>query len=132
MQYLSIYQVRKEKDLPKVYNPSYESMIIEGTKIMPNDTELTFFANGHNDKSSFLSTYIEKCTDGTKMNPLYKDLSFNKVKCADEKDIDKFIKKLNVEFYFSYYDIDIQEKNFTDTMFYTSKMILRTTLDTTK
>ena len=55
---------------------------------MPNETQLKFFANGHNDKSAFLSTYIEKCSDDAKKNPIYKGLYFNKIKCAPEKDIE--------------------------------------------
>ena len=88
MQFLSLYQIRKEKNLPEVYNPFYENLIIDGPKIMPNETQLKFFANGHNDKSAFLSTYIEKCSDDAKKNPIYKGLYFNKIKCAPEKDIE--------------------------------------------
>ena len=66
MQYISLFQIRKEKNLPEIYKPYYENVIVVGTKILPNETSLRFFANGHNNKSSFLSTYIEKCNEDTK------------------------------------------------------------------
>ena len=82
-------------------------MIIDGTKLKPNETQLKFFANGFYDKSSFLSTYIEKCNDQTKKNALYQNLVFNNVTCAPSSEIDQFVNKLNVEIFFDYHEIDI-------------------------
>ena len=117
MKYLNIYQIRKEKNLPAVYNPFYENLEFDGPKMKPNRSRLEFFANGHNNKSAFLSTYIEKCNNGTKRNPLYKGLIFNKVMCAPAEEIEKYVGKLNAEFHFEYRDIDIQERNFENTIF---------------
>ena len=37
MKYLNIFQVRKEKDIP-IYNPFHENLVIDGFKIMPNES----------------------------------------------------------------------------------------------
>ena len=117
MQYLSIFQIRKEKDLPLVYNEFYENLKIEGSKIFPNETNLRFYANGHNDQSSFVSIYIQRCHNKTKDNPLYRGLDFLNVTCASSYEIDEFVKTLNAEYYFKYKDIDIQERNESITVF---------------
>ena len=64
MKYLHIYQIRKEKNLP-IYNSFYENVIVNDTDIFPDDTLLTFYSNGHEDQSSFVSTYIERCQNNT-------------------------------------------------------------------
>ena len=69
MKYLSIYQIRKVKNIP-IYEPYYEDIVTEGTKIKPNETYLDFYANGHANHSSFLSTYIEKCSNSSNHNQL--------------------------------------------------------------
>ena len=98
----------------------------------PNETNLKFYANGFNAKSSYLSVYIEKCSDDTKQNPYYKNLSFHNIKCAKMKEIDEFVNKLNVEIHFKYYEIDIQERNMNNTIFQSSKMIVRSIIDSKK
>ena len=103
--------------MPHIYDPFYENLVFDGPKILPNEKSLTFFANGHNNKSSFLSTYIEKCRNETKRNPLFKDLIFSNVTCAPKNEIDYFVNRINVEFYFNYHEIDISEKNIENTIF---------------
>ena len=48
------------------------------------------------------------------------------------KEIDEFVNKLNVEIHFKYYEIDIQERNMNNTIFQSSKMIVRSIIDSKK
>ena len=79
-----------------------EDMDIDGVKIYPNQTNLNFYANGHNDKSAFLKTYIAKCENNTSKNERFKNISFRNTVCAPPYEIDEYIDKLEIDFYYEF------------------------------